>query len=797
MRTGLATAACCLLAATPAAAEVKQAESILPPGQSGFVSPPCLVEIQAETGGSSCDPHLSDQLEPFVEFRLKNSMLDQKPGAAQTPKAGVTIHRDAYGVPSIYGETETDAWWGAGYAIAQDRLFQIELFRRAATGRLAEILGEGYLEDDIIARRDYYTEAERMEMLDELSGELRDRWQAYAEGVNARIAEVREDPNAMPAEFAAVGIPEGPEDIEVHEMVALGIFLARTVPSDDGAELANLHAFQAVGPKAFNRVFPLRTPGQHATVPRARGVFPSRPGRTRKDERIAFRRSSAFAKQLPLPAPESSASNSSAARRVRIEFGGSHMWAMRSGGKAWLWTGPQLGFSMPELLVEVEIHSPTLNVRGTTAPLAPVIGIGHNEHVSWGVTSGLSDEDDLYAEQLVGDEGYRFRGKVEAMDCRTETFSFRPPPSDFLGSLPDLELPENSESGTHEERICRTVHGPVQLRADGIAYARRYAIWKQEVGTILGLDRINRARSIDEVDAAADLLTWNENLMAADDEGNIGYWHPGLLPLRPKRWDERLPFPGTGSAEWAGLLKRKQRPQVINPKRGWLHNWNNQASAGWTNGDGPAKEKTTGLFHRGRLLARTVAAQFRSAGFKAMKRVERYVGTHAQQRVLAQRRLQRARRGARGDAKVVLGAILRWNGDYHTTDDDGMVPPGVAAWEEFCDAARTVALARYPEDVGRLGHSAGGSHLQECATLEAYGLRTLGRRGYRKAAVEAMKTLSSPPEDGSENQFSSKNPDDWKTARPMYSTSALGAGDFPDIPFFDRGTWIQVTELGP
>ena len=103
----------------------------------------------------------------------------------------------------------------------------------------------------------------------------------------------------------------------------------------------------------------------------------------------------------------------------------------------------------------------------------------------------------------------------------------------------------DSSSGTHTERICRTVHGPVQevVEGEGIAYSRRYAIWKREVGTIAGLDAVNRASSIEDVDAAADLLTWNENLMAADDRGNIGFWNPGLLPVRSKRWDERLPFP--------------------------------------------------------------------------------------------------------------------------------------------------------------------------------------------------------------------------------------------------------------
>ena len=147
------------------------------------------------------------------------------------------------------------------------------------------------------------------------------------------------------------------------------------------------------------------------------------------------------------------------------------MWAMRKLGHAWLLTGPQLGFVMPERLVEIELHSPSLNVRGTTAAGAPVIGIGHNEHVAWGVTSGLGDEDDLYAEQLVGDEGYRFRGKTETMECRDETFTYRPPPADFLALL-DLEAPDTS-TGSHTERVCRTVHGPVQEVVEGEGHRLR------------------------------------------------------------------------------------------------------------------------------------------------------------------------------------------------------------------------------------------------------------------------------------------------------------------------------------
>ncbi len=97
---------------------------------------------------------------------------------------------------------------------------------------------------------------------------------------------------------------------------------------------------------------------------------------------------------------------------------------------------------------------------------------------------------------------------------------------------------------------------------------------------------------------------------------------------------------------------------------------------------------------------------------------------------------------------------------------------------------------RYPEEVSKLGHSAGGSHLQECATLESFGLRTLRPRGYRKAATGAMTAL--------EKQFGSKDPETWKVDRPTYPVGSEGGGTFPEpFPFFDRGTWTELTELAP
>jgi penicillin amidase len=779
-RWGLALAAA-LVVAPAAHAGVREAGSVLPPGQSGHVTATGLLD---GTGS----PHLKDQMGMFLGFAFKPAVFGQA-GGEEIPRPGVRIVRDSYGVPAITGTTADDLWWGAGYAVAQDRLFQLEAFRRATSGRLAELLGRSVLEDDIVARRDFYTEDELAEQFSRLPREMQARYEAYCQGVNAWIAETRADPGKLPGEFAATGVL--PDDWGVLELVRIGVFLARTVPSGDGEELRNVRALRALGSRWFDRLLPLRVPGQVPTIPRSEGVFPSNPGRTRAQERRAFRRSAVYARSLRLPGEDGAAPAATRSARAGIgRTGGSNMWAIRgSDGGASLFNGPQLGFSIPELFIELELHGPGVDVRGATAPGAPVIATGHNGHVAFGVTSGLTDDDDVYVEELVGEESYRFRGETRQMECRNETFSYRPPPSELLGlaggTVPDLS------TGTHVERICRTVHGPVQARAGDVAYSRRYAIWGREAETLVGLAAANNARSVHDVDRAMDLVSWNENFMAADDQGNVGYWHPGLLPLRPRNWDERLPLPGTGEAEWRGFLPPRRRPQVVNPEQGYLVQWNNVPSVGWTSGDGVALERVTGRYHRAGLLRRVAkAAHAEGGGYARTAAVDLVVGATAQNRPLAAAPLKAARRGSRGAARSVLDTILAWNGDYNTTDDAGTVDPGVAAFDAFKQAAIGVALEGVDrEDAELLEGGRSSSHEYDVTLLEAFALRTLDARGYRRAAEAALPLL--------QQRFGSAEPGAWREPRRLYEPGSQGASSLDSFPFFDRGTFQHVVELGP
>jgi acyl-homoserine lactone acylase PvdQ len=324
---------------------------------------------------------------------------------------------------------------------------------------------------------------------------------------------------------------------------------------------------------------------------------------------------------------------------------------------------------------------------------------------------------------------------------------------------------------------------------DNIAYARRYATWKREIGTLRGLAAVDQARNIAQVKHAASFLTWNENLMAADDHGNIGYWHPGLLPIRPKDWDERLPYPGGGEAEWKGFLPVAKRPHVIDPHRHWLTNWNTLPSQGWTTGNDPASERVGGPWFRARWLDLLASRLARHPSFDGMDRLIHSAGTVAQQRPFATSDLRAALRGASRHEAAVLKVILKWGGSYAKTSANGTVDPGVAAWQELKNQLQALALA----PLGAAGRLIGGGepnseHVFDVNIGQAYALRTLGSGGWRRAAAATFRVLA--------KQYGSNNPAKWRAPRAMFPESALGAEQPPPMPFFDRGTFEQVVQLG-
>ena len=277
-------------------ARVVQAITILPPGQSGVPG----------------DPHVFDQLPLYQALEYKPEPLGAGPGGSgvERPRAGVTIRRDGFGVPAIRAGSQAEVWWGAGYAVAQDRLGEMELFKRRGSGRLAEILGKSSLEDDIVARRDYYTPRELRRQFARLPKRLRQRALAYVAGVNAWIAHVKRTPADLPPEFSALNVPL--KRWRLLDTLRINVLLARTIPSDDGREIDNLRALRALGPRKFAELVPRGVPGEITTIPRNAGTFPSVPGRSRAEARAVFARSQRWLKRLSLPSVSSGSSPSGA-----------------------------------------------------------------------------------------------------------------------------------------------------------------------------------------------------------------------------------------------------------------------------------------------------------------------------------------------------------------------------------------------------------------------------------------------------------------------------------------------------
>jgi penicillin amidase len=453
------------------------------------------------------------------------------------------------------------------------------------------------------------------------------------------------------------------------------------------------------------------------------------------------------------------------------------MWAVRrpSDRHTFFVNGPQLGYQAPNTFVELDLRAPGMRLHTGTAPGVPVNSNGYNPHMAWGVTSGLSDEDDLFAVRLAGRERYRFRGHVCRMSCRTETFRYT----------------EGEVLKSTKRRLCRTVQGPVQGRSGRWAFARRYAIWGREFGTLQGLAELGAADNLREADRALRHVTWNENILAADDRGHIGYWHPGLHPLRDTRWDERLPLPGDGRAEWRGLLPRARDPHVIDPPgRNWLVNWNNVPARGWTSGDAPARERLNGPYHRVAMLNGLVqqAAADPASFDRATIAVMRDLSRLATQRSRAEPRLLAAAQGATGGAADVLNTLLAWDGDFTRTAPDGTIEPGAAAWREFKAAAQLVALGPpSPATQGLLGRP-GDEGYVESTLGETYALRTLDADGLRRAAADAAGALTA--------RFGSADPAAWRDQRAMVSPEVQGLAIPPAIPLQDRGTFELAVELG-
>ena len=208
-----------------------------------------------------------------------------------------------------------------------------------------------------------------------------------------------------------------------------------------------------------------------------------------------------------------------------------------------------------------------------------------------------------------------------------------------------------------------------------------------------------------------------------------------------------------------------------------------------------------GAFFRAGLLFRDVRRLARNPSVAGMENLLRKVGTTAQQLPLAKARLKRAAKGATGGAARVLETLVRWDGSYGRTDSQGKVDAGVAAWDAFLAAAGSIAVAPYGQAAKWAAnenvlhglfpeyHAGAGYHYFDANHFASLGLRKLSASGYRQAAADAYDALV--------KRFKSGDAGAWQEPRRMFDFQGLAGAQPPPMPFFDRGTYEQIVELGP
>ncbi len=464
--------------------------------------------------------------------------LAQLDGEVRVPglDSTVEVRRDKWGVPHIYAKTTHDLFFAQGYVVAQDRLWQMEMWRRVGEGRLAEVLGPKFVERDRAARLLRY----RGDMAAEWSSyaeDTREIVRAFVAGVNARMAEVRGHP---PIEFTMLGFLPEPWD----ETVPLQRMGALSMTSNALEEIRRAVLLKGLGKARLEALMPTdpRRPLDPAPGLDLNGLDAGSLGAAAVDATIPFQ---------------------------RLE--GSNNWVVSgtktASGKPLLANDPHRTVALPSLRYLTHLVGPGWNVIGGGEPGLPGVAGGHNERVGFGFTIVGMDQQDVYVEKIGVCPGFRrSRAAKEGTAPRCALHGERWVP---LQVIHDTILVKGE--APREVRLEFTHHGPIvgEDTARGRAIALRFV--GSEPGTAGYLAQLSVDRAADWNGFKRGAARWKlptENLIYADVDGNIGWVAAGLMPVRS--WSGLLPVPGNGKYEWNGFLPFDQLPMSYNPASGFV-----------------------------------------------------------------------------------------------------------------------------------------------------------------------------------------------------------------------------------
>ena len=465
---------------------------------------------------------------PQVEGEMVVSVLD----------GGATVTRDEIGVPHIEAETDADLYRAQGFVQAQDRLFQMDLSRRQASGRLAEVVGAAAVDRDkffrVFSLRDA---AEKSWSGYEPEAQQVLEW--YAEGVNAFIEQAKAD-DKLSYEFALLGYE--PEPWTPVDSLTIGKFMAY----DLGGHWSSL----AIRHWALNE-FP---------EDKAKEIFIKYP----EDAPSII---AANKKQPVQVAGQFDASV------IPPEFNGSNNWVVSgdktASGLPLLADDPHLGLSTPSIWYQMHLKSPEQNVSGVIFAGIPGIILGHNEKIAWGVTNVGPDVQDLYIETPNPEDPTQFLydGEWEQAEIRNEPINVKD------GETVDFE-------------VAVTRHGPIisdVLYKDENPNASFSLQWTAHEPTLelQAVLSFNKASNWEEFETALeDFQAPAQNFVFASVDGTIAYKANGRIPIR-KQGDGQLPVPGDSSAYgWEGYVPFDELPTAVNPESGFIATANNEVVDG-------------------------------------------------------------------------------------------------------------------------------------------------------------------------------------------------------------------------
>lgn len=519
-------------------------------------------------------------------------------GAGSDEVAGLgataTITRDQQGIPYIEASNDLDAYASIGYAHAQDRLWQMDMIRRAGEGRLSEVFGRRTIGYDAMLRTIGFRRVAD-EILRAMPKPTRTALDAYARGVNAFIASHR---GRLPMEFDALGYEPEPwspvHSVLVSRLLAWELNTAFWSDVVYGAIRSRVDSLRfAEMLPSYPTDAPTIIPGGQRPEPGV--VIPTAP---RDTNHARTRPADTTQRETTVLSPGVLSPGVLRLERSMREFlgmNGSHVgsnaWAIApsraTGGRAMLANDPHLMYTAPGRWYQVVMIVGRNHSAGVTIPGVPFIVIGRNDRIAWGMTALMADETDFYRERLDSATGTKAMhdGKWEPLRMIRDTIKVK----DSSGSVPFIiRISRHGPiiSDVHPFATTYPVADALALPRDTSSFLAHEPVAMRWRGNdvsqeIVAFHRINSARTLDEFTAAARLGgVPSISFVYADARGHIAYVPTARVPVRGEG-NPNLPMPGWESRfNWKGVVPMDKLPRLADPQRGWIASANNKVANG-------------------------------------------------------------------------------------------------------------------------------------------------------------------------------------------------------------------------